>query len=150
MRAQKILALPKWEPKKWQPSPKIYQPPPPPQIFNDRSLIVSSELNAVHPCVTISFYKKPTISLFFAHMITIKIQKQPKGESLWQSSNDRLLLYGPEQRGIPMDFMSDLTRQDSLLQKSLCLWDHNQQHHRASAWQFYHWTEWPVYFEADS
>ena len=83
-------------------------------------------------------------------MITIKIQKQPKGESLWQSSNDLLPPYSPEQRGIPMDFKSDMTRQDSLLQKSLCLWDHNQQHHRASAWQFYPWTEWPVYFEADS
>ena len=41
--------------------------------------------------------------------------------------------------------------QDSIRQKSLCLWDHNyQQHHRASAWQFYHWTEWPVYFAANS
>ena len=41
MRAQKILALPKWAPKKSQPSPKIYQPfpPAPPRpILYDHSL----------------------------------------------------------------------------------------------------------------
>ena len=41
MRAQKILALPKWASKKSQPAPQIYQPSPPPPsppIVNDRSL----------------------------------------------------------------------------------------------------------------
>ena len=46
----------------------------------------------------------------------------------------RSLFYSTDlnvQRGTPMHFKSDMTRQDSLLQKSLCLWDHNQQHHRS-------------------
>ena len=82
---------------------------------------------------------------FFAHMI-VKFKNSPKERASGRVQTIALLLYGPEQRGIPIDFKFHITRQDSLLQKSLCLWDHNyQQHHRASARQFCHWTEWPVY-----
>ena len=70
MRAQEILTLPKWEPGAQniaalrQNLPVLTTPRPIP-IVNDRSPIVSSEFDAAHPCVTISFYKKPTNSLFF-------------------------------------------------------------------------------------
>ena len=57
MGVQNIAALP-------QNLPVLPSPPPTP-IVNDRSPIVSSELDAAHPCVTISVYKKPTNSLFF-------------------------------------------------------------------------------------
>ena len=87
MGAQNIAALP-------QNLPVL-----PPPLVNDRSPIVSSELDAAHPCVTISVYKKPTKSLFFLRiiMITIKIQKQPKGESLWQSPNNQSVFYSTVQ-----------------------------------------------------
>ena len=58
-------------------------------------------------------------SSFFAHMIA-KFKNSPH-ERAFGRVQYALLPYGPEQRGIPMDFKSDLTRQDSLLQKSLNL-----------------------------
>ena len=95
-----------------------------------------------------------TLPLFLAHnfffFMVAKFKNSPKERASGRVWTIALLLYGPEKRGIPIDFRSELTRQNSLLQKSLCLWDHNQKHYRASAWHFYHWTEWPVYFEADS
>ena len=113
--------------------------------------IVSSELDGASPRYHQRLQDTNTETRhFFAHMI-FKFKNSPKERASGRVQTFAVLLYGPEQRGIPMDFKSDMTRQDSLLQKSLCLWDHNyQQHHRASSWQFYHWTEWPVYFDADS
>ena len=69
---------------------------------------------------------------FFAHLI-VKFKNRPKERASGRVRTIALLPYSAEQRSISMDFKSDMTRQDSLLQKSLCLWDHNQQHHRASA-----------------
>ena len=46
-----------------------------------------------------------------------KFKNIPKERAFGRVQTIALLLYGSEQRGIPMDFKSDMTRQDSLLQK---------------------------------
>ena len=133
--------------------PVLFPPPPaPPPIVKDRSPIVSFE--RTWRGASLRYHQRLLESnkppLFLRIWSPLKFKNSPKERAFGRVQTIALLLYGPEQRGIPMDFMSNMKRQDSLLQKSLCLWDHNQQHHRASAWQFYPWTEWPVYFEADS
>ena len=56
----------------------------------------------------------------------LKFNNSPKERAFGRVHAIALLLYGREQGVIPMDFKSDMTRQDSLLQKSLCLSDHNR------------------------